>query len=1014
MRDGYLRLCNSVQGLRRHVEQVGSTVSSALGVRASIYPHQVGTVWRILSDLQIRHLLADEVGLGKTIQALMVINALRLEDPETSVAIVVPDSLMPQWRDELLARGHEAPIYENSGSDSARRHVRLFWPKMLQRASDIDPAEYPFVVVDELHNLQVDIRDHLARNARKFTGLLALTATPKLQDPTRRIELLSLLEPERVYLAAKHVTTDDQWQKDEPFRLWPRTLQEAILRRLGEEEESIASMLGGAQDVWQQAGLEHPPTHDPESCAAMRWCVHRRIIRSRRSDFRGLLPERVHIPSVIEPTSGEISRQSSIWKYIHLQQPAGPVDRELLARRSIIGPHSLRIRLGELVRTGNDTNGLLENISAHLNADEGDSRLDELVDILASIWFECPTEKVVVACQDSPTVEYLKRNISARLSQVGSIRERRPLEIAEIRGAKDNAPEDLLAADSPIQQALGSFQQGGAQLLLASDVAHIGLNLQCARVMILYSVPWGPDEIEQWVGRLDRIGNQAIKRDEGMLPIDVRTIVLNGLVDQQVVDELSRFDVFSQVLDLEDAELLASAHEAVSCGALDGAWAGVDDAAHQFKDIDIRTPLQHELPYGLGFTSKVYARESSRPPADPSLASVGDQQTNWKTREISIEAWLRLLSRSNEYDIRKAKEPGENTKSFRTLWYRAEDIKKDIESIITLFHMHDPIEKSPKHAEAFITRRNEIKHPCRKEVELRLGSKLAIRPLQYLNHGSLLHEDLLESWIKSGRDSPPETGLVVFPKGHDALADPGVGMYAITVAWADAGIHVLPSLQEKLDDVPEAVRSELMPHAIAEHRNDKWWLRGILPARMLCYVERLSKGSEPDVLSNPATCWALLRPFLADSDKHELPHAIKWDKEPNKEGINNHRHRASEFLRQQMSRHWKGHIEELTRAVRTRLFVQQGDSDAVNAVNADYISQEERKVENIQPDAAQIVHASANAKLTRAKENRDARGLLDAARSQRLSAVMENMNAPQIGIHRTVILEVKAGQSSYK
>src|SRR5580658_11070005 len=83
----------------------------ALGVGAFAYTHQIDSVHRMVTGTACRWLLADEVGLGKTIQAIMVMRALAAQSPRPlNVALVVPDDLAQQWTEELLARGHVLPL----------------------------------------------------------------------------------------------------------------------------------------------------------------------------------------------------------------------------------------------------------------------------------------------------------------------------------------------------------------------------------------------------------------------------------------------------------------------------------------------------------------------------------------------------------------------------------------------------------------------------------------------------------------------------------------------------------------------------------------------------------------------------------------------------------------------------------------------------------------------------------------------------------------------------------------
>ena len=158
-RNPYVDLCLHVQALRRQAEEVRTPLASALGIAGSIYTHQLANVLRVLTDVRVRHLLADEVGLGKTIQALMILNALRRQRRDLRALVIVPDRLVPQWRDELMTRAHTAPYETNTPGEG--QYVRLAWEDQLRQRddsgapklalTDIDGTRYEVLIVDELH-----------------------------------------------------------------------------------------------------------------------------------------------------------------------------------------------------------------------------------------------------------------------------------------------------------------------------------------------------------------------------------------------------------------------------------------------------------------------------------------------------------------------------------------------------------------------------------------------------------------------------------------------------------------------------------------------------------------------------------------------------------------------------------------------------------------------------------------------------------------------------------------------
>lgn len=155
--DPYLSMAAGAQALRRRTERQALGLGGALGVAAEPYPHQLATVRRILGDTRIRHLISDEVGLGKTVEALMVLNALRLQDPDHSAVIVAPDRLIDQWQSECWTRCHvQATVVDDSGEAEGR--VQLVRPQSLVSGVYVlDPQRTTLLLVDEPQTMPVEI-----------------------------------------------------------------------------------------------------------------------------------------------------------------------------------------------------------------------------------------------------------------------------------------------------------------------------------------------------------------------------------------------------------------------------------------------------------------------------------------------------------------------------------------------------------------------------------------------------------------------------------------------------------------------------------------------------------------------------------------------------------------------------------------------------------------------------------------------------------------------------------------
>jgi len=96
--DWYHTFIATTHALRRRAERDTAAMGATYGTAAHPLPFQLATVNRILTDIRIRHLIADEVGLGKTIQAIMVLNALAVRNPKHCAVIVAPERLLGQWQ----------------------------------------------------------------------------------------------------------------------------------------------------------------------------------------------------------------------------------------------------------------------------------------------------------------------------------------------------------------------------------------------------------------------------------------------------------------------------------------------------------------------------------------------------------------------------------------------------------------------------------------------------------------------------------------------------------------------------------------------------------------------------------------------------------------------------------------------------------------------------------------------------------------------------------------------------
>ena len=173
----------------RSLTRAAQGLTSLLSAGIDFVPHQVAAVRRVLSDPIQRYLLADEVGLGKTIEAGLIIRQHLIDNPDTEVLVATPSALCEQWRSELSEKLRLDQFGEPFECCSHAEIARVM------RTPDV-------LVVDEAHHL-VGIDDGplaaaaacLRKLARDVPVLLLLSATPPLGEEARFLALLNLLDP---------------------------------------------------------------------------------------------------------------------------------------------------------------------------------------------------------------------------------------------------------------------------------------------------------------------------------------------------------------------------------------------------------------------------------------------------------------------------------------------------------------------------------------------------------------------------------------------------------------------------------------------------------------------------------------------------------------------------------------------------------------------------------------------------------------------------------------------------
>jgi ATP-dependent helicase HepA len=810
--DPYRCLVAGAQAARRRVEGLGLAIGGALGVAAEPYPHQIAAVRRILTDTRVRHLISDEVGLGKTVQALMVLNALRYQNAALRAVILVPDRLVGQWHTECWTRGHTRAAIVEEPSELDEPYVKIVRPQSLQSgAFQLDPDEFDLLIVDEPQIMPVEVTEQVERVAGQFRQLLVLSATPGLGDRQKRLRMMALLEPERTGAAVLEGRDPD-----------------AALDSL--EDEALAGL---AEDATEG------------SVEFRTYSRARRIIRATRAAWSRYLPKRRYERVATDTLAGEDERVRLGLEWLdRVREGSGGLDRW----RALQGLHRGTASARSLIRSRADRDGRLSAAVAASGATPGDSRFDALVETMSEIWSGSPDEQIVVVAGDNPTIDFL----SSRIPRYFSASEG-DLEVATLRRLSE-ATESEAADIAAMHNQLSRFSKGAAKVLLIGEWIQAGLNLHYfARNIIFYSSPWDTDSVDQLIGRLDRLRPGGLRKGDAgdhFGNIRVWSVVQPGTPEQRVVEGLETVGVYEKPLpplSPEEAGQIRADLERLSATNDVTARQRLEKLAASWSDAVDSTVLGRFSPFTPSAAQAAYDELQATDLPQPVLLDSTEPSFTARS-ERALEGWLKFINKAGFFQIIPRTDRQDNEVKFWTIWYPEGGEKN---ATIRLSREEMPAGNWMSAHQPFIFRRRQIGRPPRNFVHTDEGEPDG-RTLRFLDHGDSLHDELVEGFISHAQKvcvvHQNSGRTVLFDPSHPALGALHGKTLLAAAGWIDPAHHGLPApdlggleLAVELAPTPAqraAARADL-EMAQDWWRADQRWLRSRVSPALLTSVLQL-------------------------------------------------------------------------------------------------------------------------------------------------------------------------------
>ena len=578
--------------------------------RVDPLPHQLEAVYEHLLKLpSVRFLLADEAGAGKTIMAGLLVRELKLRGLIEQVLVVCPANLTFQWQRELKEKFDEKFLVLK-GSDIRDQFGVNQWLEQKQIITSLDLAKraeilpglrqvhWDLVIVDEAHRMSA--RDETHKSLRYRLGellrdsadhILLLTATPHKGDPQNFTLFLQLLDRD-AYADVKSIReamarrrapfylrrtkeamvyfperqTDGTWTAKPVFtKRIPRTADFSID---GPEFELYQKI---TRFVKRQSARAAAQGDDPRARAVgFLMSLYQRRLASSTYAMRRSLDNRARRLEEGLKRAQDLVRTA----------PPNIPDPEELEEFEDAERERLERMLEAITLAGN-AKQVREEIAELLElADEAkvvegsgsEAKLGHLRDIMQDEgFFDCPDQRLLLFTEFKDTLDHLMEQLKSWGFSVGCIH-------GGMKPGSRDEPGSRLYTEQ-------QFREGAIQVLVATEAAGEGINLQCCHILFNYDIPWNPNRLEQRMGRIHRYG----QRHDCLIFNFVATNTIEGRVLQRLLDKLQEIrdaldddTVFNVV-----GEVLPSAHvERVLRDYYAGALGDADLEERLLRNVD--------------------------------------------------------------------------------------------------------------------------------------------------------------------------------------------------------------------------------------------------------------------------------------------------------------------------------------------------------------------------------------------------------------------------------------------
>ena len=555
----------------RYVLQLGDIKNEiANGLVSSIssevipLPHQTYVLNRVMENQNIRYILADEVGLGKTIEAGLVIKELKARGLVRRILVVCPTGLVTQWNSEMKEKFNENfNIILPSDYDTIKRitgkdDVYSQYDQVISPMDSIKPVEkhagwdedkinkynderiysiinsgWDLIIIDEAHRV-AGSSNEVARYklgnmlAQASPYLLLLTATPHNGKSEPFLRLVRLLDENafpnmksivKEQVAPYLIRTEKRKAIDNNGNLLFKNRVTKLVELSWSEENSLQEELYTLVTKYVSTNYNKAIKNKKKNmCLIFLLIIMQRMVASSTAAIEQSLRRRL---SVLLDQNTKLNSLK--------EEDLVDIDIENGSDEAF---SAVSIDLESEIESLNEMISIAERVKYQ----HPDVKVMKLVDVIDSLLYEDRNQKVIIFTEFVATQQYLK-------------------EFLENKGYSVSALNGSMNIDER-NEAIRSFRDHD-NIFISTDAGGEGLNLQFANIIVNYDLPWNPMKIEQRCGRVDRIGQ---KKDVLIFNFIVENTIENRV--REVLEEKLRViftelgvDKYSDVLDSEEMDV---------------------------------------------------------------------------------------------------------------------------------------------------------------------------------------------------------------------------------------------------------------------------------------------------------------------------------------------------------------------------------------------------------------------------------------------------------------------------